>query len=131
MHVLFVISRLDRKGGAGRSVAEHVLGLHDAGVHVELACFGRTPGKLEDELALTGIPVHVLGAETLLTATLRLRTLILDRRPDVLHTTMYAGDQAGRFAAWGTGIPVVSSIVNPTHDPALLVDECPRWRRRL
>ena len=99
MNVLFVISRLDRRGGAGRSVAEHVLGLRDTGVEVELACFGRTPGRLEDELARAGIPVHVLDAETLLTAVLRLRRLIRDRRPDVVHTTMYAGDQAGRFAA--------------------------------
>ncbi len=45
---------------------------------------------------------------------------------------MYAADQAGRLAVWGTGTPVVSSIVNPTHDVTLLVDDtCPLWRRRL
>ncbi len=50
----------------------------------------------------------------------------------MLHTTLYAADQAGRLAAWGTGVPVLSSLVNPAHEQALLGDsDPPSWRRRV
>ena len=128
---MFAISRLDGTGGAGRSLAELIAGVRHAGVVAELACFEYSGTDLEDELQRAGCPVHVLGADHLLKAVGRLRRLLLDRRPQVLHTTMYAADVAGRLAAWHTPTRVVSSIVSPTHDLSLMVDRtCPRWRRR-
>jgi glycosyltransferase involved in cell wall biosynthesis len=130
--VLFVISRLDGTGGAGRSVAELIPRLRNVGVRAEAVCFRRSGEGLEDDLEGAGIPVHVLEADHLPTAIWRLRRLLRERRPDVLHTTLYTADQAGRLAAWRTHTLVVSSIVNPTRDPVLLhEDDCPRWRRRL
>ena len=132
LRVLFVISRLDRTGGAGRSVAELVMSLHRLGVQTELACFQRMHGGLEEELEESGIPVYSLNADHLVTAIWHLRRLVRRLDPDLVHTTMYSADQAGRVAAWRTGTPVISSVINPTHDPALLVDDtCPLWRRRM
>jgi glycosyltransferase involved in cell wall biosynthesis len=128
--VLLVISRLDGTGGAGRSVAELTCGLKRAGVRAELACFRHSSRSLEEDLLREGVPLHVLEVDHLPTAIWRLRRLIRDRRPDLVHTTMYAADQAGRLAALGTGTPVLSTITTPTHDPAR--DEtAPLWRRRL
>ncbi len=128
---MFAISRLDGTGGAGRSLAELIAGVQHAGIVAELACFQRSGTGLEDELQRAGCPVHLLGADHLLQAVWRLRRLILKRRPQVLHTTLYAADVAGRLAAWRTPTPVVSSIVNPTHDLSLMVDKaCSPSRRR-
>lgn len=131
IRVMFAISQLDGTGGAGRSLAELIAGVRDAGVATELACFQRAGTSLEDELECDGTPVHVLDADHLPQAVWRLRRLLRERRPQVLHTTLHAADQAGRLAALGTPTRVVSSIVNPTHDPSLMVDDtCPPWRRR-
>ena len=132
LRVLFVISRLDGTGGAGRSVGELVQGMRKLGVEAEVACFARSQGALQDELEHEGVPIHVLDVAHMPTAVWCLRRLLRQRQPDLVHTTLYAADQAGRMAAWNTRIPVVSSIVNPTHDPALFVDEtCGSLRRRL
>ena len=129
---MFAISRLDGTGGAGRSLAELIAAVRRAGVVTELVCFRPSGTGLEEELQRAGSPVHVLGADHLIQAVWRLRQLLLERRPQVLHTTMYAADQAGRLAAWRTPTRVVSSIVNPTHDLSLMVDEtCGPWRRRI
>ncbi len=131
MRVMFAISRLDGTGGAGRSLAELIAAVRHAGVVTELVCFQPSGTGLEEELERAGSPVHVLGADHLLQAVWRLRRVLLERRPQVLHTTMYAADQAGRLAAWHTPTRVVSSIVNPTHDVSLMVDAtCRPWRRR-
>jgi glycosyltransferase involved in cell wall biosynthesis len=131
IRVMFAISQLDATGGAGRSLAELIAGVRQAGVVTEFACFQRSSTGLEDEFQRAGGRVHILGADHLLRAVWKLRRLILARRPHILHTTLYAADQAGRLAAWRTPTRVVSSIVNPTHDPSVIADPtCSPWRRR-
>ena len=51
-----------------------------------------------------------------------LRSHLQIGRFDLVHTTLLASDITGRLAAWGTGIPVLSSIVNTTYDPDRLSD---------
>ena len=51
-----------------------------------------------------------------------LRSHLQTRRFDLVHTMLFASDITGRLAAWGTGIPVLSSIVNTTYDPERLAD---------
>jgi glycosyltransferase involved in cell wall biosynthesis len=132
MHVLFVISRLDSTGGAGRSLAGLARGLRSRGAQVQVVCFRRTTGGLEEELEDAGVSVRELGVSHMTGAVRSLRRLLRRERPDLVHTTLYAADQAGRLAAWRTGIPVVSSVVNPVHDAALLNDPtCAPWRRRM
>jgi glycosyltransferase involved in cell wall biosynthesis len=51
--------------------------------------------------------------------------VITQERPDIVHTSLYDADIAGRLAAWRApgGSPiVVSSIVNTSYDPARLDD---------
>jgi glycosyltransferase involved in cell wall biosynthesis len=51
-----------------------------------------------------------------------LRTLIGERRPDVVHTTLYEANQAGRLAAASKRVPVVSSLVNTPYGPDHLAE---------
>jgi glycosyltransferase involved in cell wall biosynthesis len=53
-------------------------------------------------------------------------------RPDIVHTSLYEADIAGRVAAWrvpGARPVVLSSIVNTSYDPARLGDpNVPAWK---
>jgi glycosyltransferase involved in cell wall biosynthesis len=48
----------------------------------------------------------------------RMTELVGELRPDVVHTTLFEADLAGRRAAARQGVPCVSSIVNTTYEPA-------------
>jgi glycosyltransferase involved in cell wall biosynthesis len=50
-------------------------------------------------------------------------------RPDVLHTTIFEADVVGRLAAVGTGIPVVTSLVNTSYTRVRSADEGVSARR--
>jgi glycosyltransferase involved in cell wall biosynthesis len=45
----------------------------------------------------------------------RVRSLLSERRPDLLHTTLFDADVVGRLAALGKGTTVVSSLVNEAY----------------
>jgi len=86
-----------------------------------------TLATLRDEQAgfsLEGLGIErirIPGATALGRAT-KLRSRIRTGRFDLVHTTLFASDLTGRLAAWGTGTPVLSSIVNTTYDPSRLSD---------
>src|SRR5690606_11704260 len=47
----------------------------------------------------------------------RLRRLVAALAPDLVHTTLFEADLAGRRAAAHEGVPCASSLVNSTYDP--------------
>ena len=47
----------------------------------------------------------------------RLRRLLHNSRPDLIHTHLWAANVIGRVAGWLGGIPVIGSIHNPDHEP--------------
>jgi glycosyltransferase involved in cell wall biosynthesis len=57
--------------------------------------------------------------------------LVRDRRPDLVHTTLFEADIAGRLAATVARVPVVSSIVNVGYGPEQRADPGIRLRRLL
>lgn len=97
-------------GGAEHSLVELLVALRPS-LDPAIAVFKTRP----DDAALTAraqaarIPVHVVTRTGL-------RRVIKRLRPDVVHTTLVASDIATRLAAWRTGIPVVTSLVNTTYD---------------
>lgn len=126
LRVLYVTPTLGT-GGAERSVVDSVDALSDRGIDLVFAVREhRNRGaegslRISPEIAPTGtstrqwIPV--------------IREAIVRHRPDVVHTVLFAGDLAGRLAAIGTGVPVLSSIVNMSYEPARLADpNIRRWR---
>ena len=46
-----------------------------------------------------------------------LRRLLKNSRPDLIHTHLWAANVIGRVAGQLSGIPVISSIHNPDHEP--------------
>jgi len=47
----------------------------------------------------------------------RLRTWLRANRPDLIHSHLWAANIIGRIAGRLTGIPVISSVHNPDHEP--------------
>jgi len=108
--ILYLISELD-VGGAEKSLHHLATRLDPRFGRPTVAClWGR--GKVADWLHDAGIEVISLGARRacLPLAALRLRRLLMSGRFRLLHTFLFHANIAGRIAAIGTGVPVVSSL---------------------
>ncbi|MFS8586785.1 MAG: glycosyltransferase, partial [Acidimicrobiia bacterium] len=117
--VLQVIDSLAR-AGAEQSLVVLAPHLVAAGVDLHVAYLVERDG-LRPELERIGVPVTSLappdGRRHRRWWYRRLRELIAAVGPDVVHTTLFEADLAGRRAAAHAGVPCVSSLVNSTYDP--------------
>jgi glycosyltransferase involved in cell wall biosynthesis len=116
MRVLFVINSLGA-GGTERSTAVLLPALRDAGVRCAVVILRDTAEGDEARVRDDGFPVHRLSGH-FPGQVVELRRLLRRWQPDLVHTAIFEADVAGRLAAGGTGIPVVSSLVNTPYDPA-------------
>jgi glycosyltransferase involved in cell wall biosynthesis len=119
MKVLFIINTLGG-GGAERSLVELV---RVAGPEMQstIVCLqDRDEGLARDALDI-GVEVQVVGG-THVDWARGVRRAILEIRPDMIHTTLFEADVIGRIAAIGTGVPVVTSLVNTAYDPVRFTD---------
>jgi glycosyltransferase involved in cell wall biosynthesis len=129
MRVLYVIDSL-AAGGAERSLAALAPGYLERGVELEVAYLHDRPG-LQHELLDAGARLHLVPAPTRRRRVGALTELIRDRRPQLVHTTLFEADIAGRIAARRARIPVVSSLVNVAYGPEHRADpNVGRWRLR-
>jgi len=135
VRLMHVIDSLAATGGAENRLVEEALGL--AGRHPDIQqsvvrLFARD--DLAPRLEAAGIPVLALGfdskaaARSWPLAARRLRAVLRDRRPDLVHTAVASGNLVGQLAAAPLGIPVVSTF-NRTGDPAL--QPVAGWRGRV
>jgi glycosyltransferase involved in cell wall biosynthesis len=119
--VLFLIDSLGT-GGAERSLAETLPYLRRLGIGtIVVALRPRTEG-MQQRLESDGFEVHVLDGRGFPDRVVALRRLLRARRPDLVQTTLFHADLVGRLAAVGTGIPVVTRLVNTDYDPVRLQD---------
>lgn len=117
MRVLHIIDSLT-PAGAERSLAAMAPHLVDAGVELGVAVLVERPG-LREAVERSGGRVHGLdGPGGRPSRMARTRSLVRSLRPDIVHTTLFESDIAGRWAGWRAGIPVVSSLVNEAYGPA-------------
>jgi glycosyltransferase involved in cell wall biosynthesis len=111
MRLLYLIDSLE-PGGAERSLAAMAPYLIAGGVRLDVG-YLKTGAGVHADLLSSGAHLAPLsgrgGRAGWLHRTMR---LIADRRPDLIHTTLFDADIVGRSAAWWAGIPVVSSLVN-------------------
>lgn len=116
LRVLYVIDSLV-PGGAERSLVGMAPGYRQYDIDLHVAHLLPTTG-IEGELQRIGIDVHSLSGDGGRLGSVR-RTigLIRELRPDLVHTTLFEADQAGRAAARWTRTPVVSSLVNVAYGP--------------
>jgi glycosyltransferase involved in cell wall biosynthesis len=116
MKVLYFIDSLVPSGAEKSLLAlsPHFL---DGGIELEIAYLNDRPG-LQKEFEDIGVPTICLdGSGGRLGWGRRARHLAAERRPDLIHTTLFEADLAGRTAASLTRTPVVSSLVSTMYGP--------------
>jgi glycosyltransferase involved in cell wall biosynthesis len=119
--VLYVIDGLGT-GGSERSLAELLGPLAREGIRPVIAAQYRRPHGVERQVLEGGFDVRFLSSRTRLGRIREIRKLMSSERPDLVHTTLFNSDLAGRVGAMGRGVPVVTSLVNTSYDPARLED---------
>lgn len=119
--VLAVINGLGT-GGAERSLAESIVPLRRRGIDMRIACFHRRAEGVHDEVVRSGTAVTVIPETTWSGRSEALRQLVQAERTDVVHTTLFDADIAGRLAARGNRVPLLSSLVNTSYDRQRLAD---------
>lgn len=130
MRVLYLIDSL-APGGAESSLAALARFYPERGVELEVAYLHDRTG-LHDQLEAAGARLTSLaGPGGRLGWVRRAAALVRDRRPDLVHTTLFEADIAGRLAAAAARVPVVSSIVNVGYGPEQRKDPGIRLSRLL
>ena len=116
VHVLYLIDSLI-SGGAEQSLAVARAALHAPGRRARRRVSLRTRQRAgAPALEAAGARVFsVAGPGGMPGAMRRTRRLLTERRPDVLHTTLFDADIVGRCAALFTRVPVVTSLVNESY----------------
>jgi glycosyltransferase involved in cell wall biosynthesis len=115
VHVLQLIDGLGASGGAERSLAALVPRYVEHGLRLDVAyLFPRTGllRQIEDEGA-TVFPL--VGGGGIFGWVWRLRRLLSERQPDLVHTTLFNSDIVGRIAGTLSGVPVVSTLANASY----------------
>lgn len=125
MHVLYLIDSLSASGGAEQSLAAMAPLLVQKGVALDVAYLRERPG-LEAQLERAGATLFPLSGPRA-GAALRVARLIRRRRPDLVHTTLFEADVAGRLAALVSRVPSVSSLVNASYGPTHVGDPSLQW----
>jgi glycosyltransferase involved in cell wall biosynthesis len=116
--VLYVIDSLHGGGGAERSLASMVPGLSERGVELHIAyLFSRD--ALVPEVEANGARVHPVLRGNRAARIGALTRLVRELDVDLVHTTLFEADVAGRMAGSLGHTPVVSSIVNVAYGPGL------------
>jgi glycosyltransferase involved in cell wall biosynthesis len=112
--VVHVIDSLAGSGGAENRLVDEVIALSDRFDQTVVRIFERD--FLESRLADAGIPVVALGFSsgsagwTWPLAASHLARVLAEVRPDVVHTSLFAGNLIGQIAATRQGLPVVSTF---------------------
>lgn len=116
LRVLYLIDSLV-PGGAERSLAAMAPYLVNGGIRLEVATLHQRPG-VQAELVAAGARLHDLsGPGGRVGWFRRTERLVRELRPDLVHTTLFEADLAGRAAAAVRRVPVVSSLVNVAYGP--------------
>lgn len=114
--VLFLIPTLDQSG-AEKQLTLLATGLTQGNFQnefqVEVACLTRG-GPYQARLEAAGIPVTVLGKRFRFDpfALRRLKKLICENQPDILHTWLFAANAYGRLAAGQEEVPGPKVVVS-------------------
>jgi len=105
-----------KTGGAERVIADIAEGLDSEKYDVRVWCIARG-GNTADELAEKGIEVKILGISSYHNPLkiLRLKRLLTEAGPDIVHTHGYFASVIGRLSAKKAGIPIIFAHVHSTY----------------
>jgi glycosyltransferase involved in cell wall biosynthesis len=106
-------------GGAERSLAEMIPLLGRQGVKVVVGVLRRRPGEgVEEEVIRQGIEICCAPGQGFAVAVRWFRKLVRQLEPDLIHTSLFQANMCGRIGAFGTGVPVLCSLVATPYDPS-------------
>lgn len=116
MRLLYIIDSLDQ-GGAEQSLVDLAPHLANEGVDLTIAVL--RPGGMLEQRAQSAKAhiIHVQPTDRRRQRVERLQQVIEEHRPELVHTTLFEADVAGRVAAARRSVPVVSSVVNTAYTP--------------
>jgi glycosyltransferase involved in cell wall biosynthesis len=109
-------------GGAERSLAELLPELAASGFDLRITTLVRRTDGFQDELERAGFPIQTLRSLTRGGRIAELRRQLHAERPSLVHTMLFEADIAGRLSAAGTGISVLTSLVNVAYDEIRFFD---------
>ena len=116
IRVTYVIDSLVG-GGAETSLSALAPFYAQRAIELEVIYLKDSPG-LQAELEAAGARLHcAAGSGGRAGNVRRITALLKDSRPDLVHTTLFEADIAGRIAAKLARVPVVSSLVNVQYGP--------------
>lgn len=117
MKLIYLINSLGA-GGAERSLAELLPFYDGAGIRTRVVCLKRPRVRIDSDFELTGSDVEYLDGSDRAGWIRSFRQLIAREQPRLIHTTLFDSHIVGRLGAVGTGVPVLSSLVNTAYDPS-------------
>lgn len=130
LKVVFVIDSLGR-GGSERSLAEMLPLFAASGVRPVVVSLKHMEEGVQSEVE-RHFDVRLLPAGKAFEQVQALRRLLAAERPALVHTTLFNANMLGRFAALGTGVPVLTSLVNTSYAPVRLRDpNITPWKLRM
>lgn len=121
MRVVLVLNSLG-SGGTERSTAVLLPRLAALGIDPVVAVLVHRDVGDEDRVRAAGIPVVRLEGGSLPSQARSLRSLVRRSKPALVHTAIFEADLVGRLGCAGTGVPVLSSLVNTPYDRARRFD---------
>ncbi len=125
---MFIIDSLG-SGGAERSLVELLPCLLELRADPVVVTFRTARVGFEEDARATGVRITRIEAANPLSRVHALRHLIRVEAPDLVHTTLFNSDTAGRLASARTDTKVSTSLVNTSYDPARYADpSITRWK---
>jgi glycosyltransferase involved in cell wall biosynthesis len=121
MRILFLLDTLGG-GGAERSLQELLPVFVGHGVEPIVACFHHRKEGVE-KLVSGRYELRFLGNGGRASQVRAVRALLQTERIDLMHTTLFEADVFGRAATLGSGVPVVTSLVNMPYESARLAHD--------
>jgi len=133
--VLHLIESLGA-GGAERLLYTNLKHLDAARFRSSVVTVFSRPDHWAAPIRELGVPVFSLdcdGLRDLPAGVTRLRRWLRANPQDLIHSHLWAANVIGRVAGRLAGVPVVSSIHNPDHEPEVWGDgaDVSRWKLRL
>lgn len=126
--IMFIIDSLGA-GGAERSLVELLPYLLEAGIDPLVVTLKSAEAGFAAEAQATGVRILQVDGTNLIGRVRALRKLIRTEEPDLVHTTLFDSDLAGRLACAGLDVSVSTSLVNTTYDPVRYNDpNITRWK---
>lgn len=117
LRVVYVINGLG-PGGAEQSLAELLPLFQQAGIRPHVVCLKHRDIGVEGAVRALGCGVTFLPAGGWYTRVRGLRAVLRTNPADIIHSTLFEASVVSRLAALGTGIPVLTSLVNTNYEDA-------------